>query len=406
VLDLGRQIHLIQPGNIVESTFSVTRGDRYGEFMSTKVATRVALVFGGQSPEHSISCVSARSVLGALVELGYEVLCIGITRAGAWVSVPTGDVAQYDITAHHHPEVAEHGEVIRLVMDAREPGVEIGGKFSPISVLFPVLHGVGGEDGAIQGVCQSMGIPVVGSGVQASAICMNKLTTKELVRAAGIDAGAWFRQVGSATTSAPVVDTFPFPWFVKPVTGGSSIGITRIESPSEYEQACREAFRTSREVIIEQGFIRPRELEVGILVGAAGVEASPVGEIKLKDGFEYYDFKAKYINDGAELIVPASLDPELAGEVQRLAIDVFTLLGCSGYARVDFFLDADRIVFNEINTIPGFTPISMFARMWSNAGVDFSQIVDRLVGLAIADHQGASELITKLNSVRMSAVDS
>jgi D-alanine-D-alanine ligase len=132
-------------------------------------------------------------------------------------------------------------------------------------------------------------------------------------------------------------------------------------------------------VIVEQGLIRPRELEVGILVGEAGVNASPVGEIKVKEDFEYYDFEAKYISDGAELIVPALLEPSVAHEVQQLAIQIFELLGCAGYARIDFFLDGERIVFNEVNTIPGFTPISMFARMWAQAGIDFPRIVDQLV---------------------------
>ena len=345
--------------------------------------TRIALVFGGRGLEHSISCVSAKSVHQALVDLGHEVVCIGITRDGNWVEVSPMEIANYVITAGHHPEVVDHPETIRLVMNAAGPGVEINGKFSAISVVFPVVHGEGGEDGAIQGLCQSLGIPVVGSGVRASANCMNKLTAKELVRAAGIDSGSWFGQKNSQRILEPAADVFPFPWFVKPVTGGSSIGITRIESLAEYEQACREAFLSSSEVIVEQGLNRPRELEVGILVGKAGVEASPVGEIKVKEEFQYYDFDAKYISDGADLIVPALIDPNVAHEVQRLAIRIFDLLGCAGYARIDFFLDDERIVFNEVNTIPGFTPISMFARMWSHAGVDFPRIVDQLVRSAL-----------------------
>lgn len=351
----------------------------YGEAMPFDSGTRIALVFGGRGQEHSISCVSARSVHQALIDLGHEVVCIGITRAGNWVEVQPTEVAGYVITADHYPEVVDRPESIRLVMNASRPGVEINGELTAISVVFPVVHGVGGEDGAIQGLCQSMGIPCVGSGVRASAICMNKLSAKELVRAAGIDSGNWFGLNDSRVIPEPACDTFPFPWFVKPVTGGSSIGISRIESLAEYEPACREAFLSSSEVIVEQGLIRPRELEVGILVGDSGAQASPVGEIKVKDDFEYYDFEAKYISDGAELIVPALLEPIVATEVRQLAIRIFELLGCSGYARIDFFLDGERIVFNEVNTIPGFTPISMFARMWSHAGIDFPRIVDQLV---------------------------
>jgi D-alanine-D-alanine ligase len=363
----------------LESIYNDRRRSGYGEGMPFDPGTHIALVFGGCGEEHSISCVSAKSVLQALADLGHEVVCIGITRGGNWVEVPSAEVASYVITADHHPEVVDRQGTIQLVMNAECPGVEINGEFIAISVVFPVVHGVGGEDGAIQGLCQSMGIPVVGSGVRASAICMNKLSTKELVRAAGIDSGSWFGQKNSPAISAPVTDPFPFPWFVKPVTGGSSIGITRIESLAAYEPACREAFLSSSEVIVEQGLIRPRELEVGILVGEDGVKASPVGEIKIKEDFEYYDFDAKYISDGAELIVPALLQPHVAHEVQQLAIRIFELLGCAGYARIDFFLDGERIVFNEVNTIPGFTPISMFARMWSQAGIGFPHIVNQLV---------------------------
>lgn len=363
----------------LESIHNKGRHAGYGEGMPIDSGTRIALVFGGCGQEHSISCVSAKSVLQALVDLGHEVVCIGITRQGNWVEVQPAEVVGYVITADHYPEVVDRPETIRLVMNSECPGVEINGEFTAISLVFPVVHGVGGEDGAIQGLCQSMGIPVVGSGVRASAICMNKLSAKELVRAAGIDSGSWFGQKDSSAISAPVADPFPFPWFVKPVMGGSSIGITRIESLADYESACREAFLSSSEVIVEQGLIRPRELEVGILVGDTGAVASPVGEIKVKEGFDYYDFEAKYISDGAELIVPALLQPNVEYEVQQLAIRIFELLGCTGYARIDFFLDGERIVFNEVNTIPGFTPISMFARMWSHAGIDFPRIVDQLV---------------------------
>jgi len=362
-----------------ESIDNSKRHAGYGEGMLFDSGTRIALIFGGCGPEHSISCVSAKSVHKALVDLGHEVVCIGITRGGNWVEVPPAEVAGYVITADHYPEVVDRPETIRLVMNAAHPGVEINGEFIAVSVVFPVVHGEGGEDGAIQGLCQSMGIPVVGSGVRASAICMNKLNAKELVRAAGIDSGSWFGQKDSQAIRVPADDAFPLPWFVKPVTGGSSIGITRIESLAEYEMACKEAFLSSNEVIVEQGLIRPRELEVGILVGEAGAQASPVGEIKVKENFEFYDFEAKYISDGAELIVPALLEPEVAHEVQQLAIRIFELLGCAGYARIDFFLDGERIVFNEVNTIPGFTPISMFARMWAHAGIDFPRIVDQLV---------------------------
>ena len=343
----------------------------------------VALVFGGQSPEHAISCLSAQSVLAALAELHYPVVCIGITKKGNWVRISPQEVASYYISADHTPSVSEGGEPIHLVMNSQEPGVEASGVFTPVSTVFPVLHGIGGEDGAIQGVCQSMGIPVVGSGVRASAICMNKSITKGLVRAGGIDAGNWFSQTSTAMPLTPPINPFPFPWFVKPVSGGSSIGISVVSQLQDYRQACEHAFLTCPDVIVEQGLVHPRELEVGVLAGESGVEASPVGEIKVKDEFGFYDFEAKYISDGAELIVPAELDPKLVRKIQSLAIQVFTLLGCAGYARVDFFLDGDRIVFNEINTIPGFTPISMFARMWAHTGVGFPQIVDRLVRAAV-----------------------
>ncbi|MCH9738155.1 MAG: D-alanine--D-alanine ligase [Actinomycetia bacterium] len=346
--------------------------------MPSRIDTHVALVFGGRSPEHSISCLSANSVLAALQELGYSVTCIGITPLGVWVRVPSEEVAAYQISSEFRPEVRCSDQLVRVVMDPGAPGIEINGQFSPISILFPVIHGVDGEDGAIQGLCQIAGIPVVGSGVRASAISANKLTTKELVRAAGIDAGEWFAQYSGAI-SVPSMKPFPFPWFVKPVSGGSSIGISKVDEIDSFETACVVGFRTSSELIIEAGLNRPRELEVGILGENSHVQVSPVGEVKVKDHFEFYDFEAKYISDGAELIVPAQLPDEIAGQIQQLAVRVFTLLGCQGYARVDFFLEGDRIVFNEINTIPGFTSISMFAKMWLESGLRFPQIVDQLV---------------------------
>lgn len=359
----------------------------------------IALIFGGIGPEHGVSCISARSILMALEELDYLVLCLGVTSQGEWVRVPNSRVRDYSIVGSSLPQVQkdpDNGALsVCLSLSTREPGFVIGSEFVTCSVAFPVIHGIGGEDGTIQGLLDSAGIAYVGSGVEASAISMNKVTSKRIAQSVGVEVGEWFsvdsvhsvdsvdsRELSQFTSALNAVG---FPLFVKPTSGGSSAGITLVHKQSELPLALQSATEISTHLIVEKALQSPRELEVAILQTDSGVTASPVGEIRIRSDFEFYDFEAKYIADGAELITPAELDQNISEQIQSTAIKVFQAIGCRDYARVDFFLTEDnRIIFNEINTIPGFTSISMYSRMWESAGLKFDSLVNQLVANASA----------------------
>lgn len=348
--------------------------------------TPIGLIFGGTGPEHGVSCVSARSILLALEALNYPVLCLGVTKQGDWVCVPNSIVRAYAIVDHELPEVVGDFEHVSLSLKSDKPRFIIGSESINCSVAFPVIHGVGGEDGALQGLLETAGISYVGSGVEASAIAMNKVTSKRIAHSVGVDVGNWISVYGDS----PVLNHYEiasvgFPLFVKPVSGGSSAGITLVRSEGEIERAFRAASVISKQLIVEKAHEAPRELEVAVLQTPDKISASPVGEIKIRSDFEFYDFEAKYIADGAELITPADLDNDVSEQIRSTAIQIFQTFGCRDYARVDFFLTSDgRVVFNEINTIPGFTAISMFSRMWESAGIDFNDLVNQLVSNAVA----------------------
>lgn len=346
----------------------------------------VGLIFGGTGPEHGVSCISARSILLALEALNYPVLCLGVTKQGDWVRVPNSIVRAYAIVEHALPEVVGDFEHVSLSLTRDEPGFIIGVERIKCSVAFPVIHGVGGEDGTLQGLLDTAGISYTGSGVEASAIAMNKVTSKRIAHSVGVDVGNWISVNGdSLAPSRSQIVSMGFPLFVKPVSGGSSAGITLVRGEDELAAAFHAASAISQQLIVEKAHKAPRELEVAVLQTHEGVSASPVGEIKIRSDFEFYDFEAKYIADGAELITPADLDSEVSEQIRSTAIEIFETFGCRDYARVDFFLTGDgRVVFNEINTIPGFTAISMFSRMWESAGVDFNDLVNQLVANAVA----------------------
>ena len=356
----------------------------------------IALIFGGIGPEHGVSCISARSILMALEELDYLVLCLGVTSQGEWVRVPNSRVRDYSIVGSSLPQVQkdpDNGALsVCLSLSTREPGFVIGSEFVTCSVAFPVIHGIGGEDGTIQGLLDSAGIAYVGSGVEASAISMNKVTSKRIAQSVGVEVGEWFSvdsvdSVDSRGLSqfTSALNAVGFPLFVKPTSGGSSAGITLVHKQSELPLALQSATEISTHLIVERALQSPRELEVAILQTDSGVTASPVGEIRIRSDFEFYDFEAKYIADGAELITPAELDQNTFEQIQSTAVKLFQAIGCRDYARVDFFLTKDnRIIFNEINTIPGFTSISMYSRMWESAGMKFDSLVNQLVANASA----------------------
>ena len=282
--------------------------------------------------------------------------------------------------------------------DPSASGVLIDGEVHQVDAVFPVLHGPWGEDGTVQGLLELTGLPYVGSGVLASAVCMDKITLKTLLRAAGvrvgdwvgIDAHAWATQrvqvLAAIANLGPVV-------FVKPSRAGSSMGITRVDisdgDTAALERAIEEARRHDPRVIVEAAVNGAREVECGVRQRVDGsVEASVCAEIMVKDGFEFYDFDAKYLADGADLVVPAQLSADVSDAVRALAVRCFTDIGCEGLARVDFFVTEDAILVNELNTMPGFTSISMFPRMWQETGLTYTQLVVDLVEQARARGTG------------------
>jgi D-alanine-D-alanine ligase len=320
----------------------------------------VLVLFGGRSSEHSISCLSASNVTAALRSAGFQVIPVGISRAGAWIFDPAiGDEAL--------PEIPATGQLVDLRF--HPPGLVIDGKFQGFDVVFPVLHGPWGEDGTVQGVFETMQVPAVGSGVLASAIVMDKPTMKTLLVDAGLHVAAW--RVDDR-------QDLQYPVFVKPARAGSSLGISRAGNDAEYHEAIERARMYDPRLIIEQAIDGVREIECGVV----GNRASRCGEVRVTRGF--YDFDAKYAVDGAELIVPADLPAELESRIQQLAHRAYRALGCEGLARVDFFLSSDGEVFvNEVNTMPGFTMSSLFPRMWEATGVDYQELVTSLVNDAL-----------------------
>ncbi len=363
---------------------------------------RVAVVFGGRSAEHAISCVSAGSVLAALDPDRYEVVPVGITRDGGWV-LTDGDLSRLAIDGGTLPEVAT-GTAVSLVGDPAgrglavlEPGQAIG-RLTEVDVVFPVLHGAYGEDGTIQGLLEMSGLPYVGSGVFASAASMDKEFTKKLLAAAGIPQGdhVVLRDAAGAVRADPDLldeaarERLGLPVFVKPARAGSSIGITKVSDWAEFPAAVEAAAAVDPKVIGEAS-VPGREVECGVLARPGGglPEASLPAEIRLRAGTDWYDFAAKYLEDAVDFDVPADLTPAQTRAVQEMSVRAFLAMDCQGLARVDFFLGTDpatgedRLVVNEVNTMPGFTPISMFPRMWAASGVSYPELVDRLVASAL-----------------------
>lgn len=349
---------------------------------------QVAVIYGGRSSEHGVSVVSAAAVLAALDPAKYDVVPVGITPEGAWV-LTEADPAALRISGRRLPEV-EKGPAVVLAGDPTvggmvclDPaaGLRILGR---VDVVFPVLHGRFGEDGTIQGLLELAGVPYVGPGVLASAAGMDKEFTKKLLRAEGIPVGEFVIIRRGQTVSASELAHLGLPVFVKPARAGSSVGITKLTSWADLDEAIATARRHDNKVIVEAG-VAGREVECGVLTDADGAPiASVPAEIRLVRGHDWYDFEAKYLDDACEFDVPANLPPELTQRIQDLACRAFGALDGDGLARVDFFVRPDgSLVVNEINTMPGFTPISMFPRMWAASGIDYPQLVDRLIADAL-----------------------
>lgn len=359
---------------------------------------RVGVLFGGQSSEHEVSLASARSVMSALDPQKYEVVPIGITRQGVWIS--SGDpmaLLRSGIDPESLPRLASvlatdpRGEGRAEIMPVSSNSDAAPGK--PLDVVFPVLHGPRGEDGSVQGTLEILapGVPYVGAGVLGSAVGMDKDAMKRLFIASGLPVppyicvtySQWKRDPAQAQRLAE--QKLVYPMFAKPANMGSSVGISKIHSPQEFAAAVDAAARYDRRVIIEQG-LEAREFECAVL-GNDDPQASVVGEVV--PGNEFYDYRAKYIDNNSELIVPARLPARLSEEIRRLSLLAFKAIDAAGMARVDFFVERDlsRVWLNEINTIPGFTRISMYPKLWEASGLAYSQLIDRLIELAIERHE-------------------
>jgi D-alanine-D-alanine ligase len=344
--------------------------------------TRVVLLFGGRSGEHSISAATAAGVMKAIDRDKYDVVPVGITREGQWVLAP-GDAARFELTAGRLPEVTEEsGKAMVGLSDV-----------SDVDVVFPLLHGPFGEDGTIQGLLELADVRYVGCGVLASAVGMDKHYMKLVFAGHGLPVGPYVVvpprewEQREAEVIKRISDELTFPVFVKPARAGSSLGVTRVDDVSGLADAIEDARFHDPKVLVEQG-IEGREIECAVLGGRAGAppRASVPGEIVVDhEAADFYDFEAKYLPDSpARTQAPADLPVEVAERVRDLAVKAFEAIGGEGLARVDVFVTPEgEVVLNEINTMPGFTPISMYAKMWEASGLSYTELVDELIQLAL-----------------------
>ncbi|MBA2465940.1 MAG: D-alanine--D-alanine ligase [Nocardioidaceae bacterium] len=364
---------------------------------------RIAVVFGGRSDEHAISCATAGSVLQALDTDRYDVIPVGITHDGRWV-LESGDASRLAITSGRKlPEVDDGGATVSLAnaeatseLLVHEPG-SVPRTLGEVDIVFPVLHGPWGEDGTTQGLLEMAGVRYVGAGVLASAVGMDKHYMKIVLQAQRlpvlpytvITPRLWEVDRPACEES---VSSLGYPVFVKPCRGGSSIGITKVHDSSRLDAAVEEARLHDPKVLVESVAEGGQEVECGVIqgFGTNPPATSVVAAIRITGDHEFYDFAAKYLpEENTELTVPADLSEAVSERVREMSARAFDALGCEGLARVDFFLmPDDRVVINEINTMPGFTPSSMFPRMWAATGLDYPALVDRLIQLALQRDTG------------------
>ena len=354
--------------------------------MNKSAKLSLAVIFGGVSSEHEVSRMSVTSILENLSNERYEVHMVGITKEGRWLlytgpveDILSGAWEQGPVTpAFLSPDPSVHGLV--ALRDGKAETIHV-------DVIFPALHGKNGEDGTIQGLFQLSGIPYVGCDTESSAICMDKAVTHSLLSSADIEQAhyLWFYadrfDVAPDTIKNKIQARLDFPVFVKPSNAGSSVGVSKVERFEDLDQAIRKAAREDKKVVVEEG-ITGQEVEVAVL-GNRDCDASLVGEIGASA--QFYDYDDKYINGTSQLYIPARIPEEVSEKIRQTAVRAYRLLGCSGLARVDFFVTAgdNRVILNEINTLPGFTSISMYPKLWMAMGLSYGELLDKLIELAL-----------------------
>ncbi|KNC95360.1 D-alanine--D-alanine ligase [Trabulsiella odontotermitis] len=360
---------------------------------------RVGIVFGGKSAEHEVSLQSAKNIVEAIDKTKFDVTLLGIDKQGQW---HINDASNYLLNAQDPAHIALRPSDVTL---AQIPGkaaqqlidADNGQPLPAIDVIFPIVHGTQGEDGSLQGMLRMANLPYVGSDVLGSAACMDKDVTKRLLRDAGLAIAPFItltRANRERIRFADVEAQLGLPLFVKPANQGSSVGVSKVTSEAQYHQAVALAFEFDHKVVVEQG-IKGREIECAVL-GNDFPQASTCGEIVLNS--EFYAYDTKYIDDnGAKVVIPAAIAPDVNDKIRDIAVKAYQTLGCSGMARVDVFLTADNdVIINEINTLPGFTNISMYPKLWQASGLDYTSLITRLIELALERHQADSALKTSM----------
>lgn len=357
----------------------------------------VAILFGGQSSEHEVSLQSARNVINAIDRGIHELTLIGIDKSGRWLRF---DESDYLLNASDPAKISlsTSGKLLSLLpgsVSGQFVEVESGLELPRLDVVFPLIHGAFGEDGSVQGLLRLLAIPFVGPDVLASAACMDKDVTKRLLRDAGI-AVAPFVVVGrgQSVDYGAVVAQLGLPLFVKPASQGSSVGVSKVTDEAGYAAALALAFEYDHKVLIEKGIVG-REVECAVL-GNREPQVSVCGEVIAND--EFYAYDTKYLNgDQARIAIPAEMAAQISDEVREVALRAYQVLGCMGLARVDFFVtEARDIIINEVNTIPGFTSISMYPKLWQASGLSYAQLIDRLILLALERNEEAQLLKTEI----------
>jgi D-alanine-D-alanine ligase len=360
---------------------------------------RVGVIFGGRSGEHEVSLRSAESIINAIDKTRYEVVPIGITQEGRWLVAGEAKalLPAAVMSARLQEDVAIIGDPTKRGL-VRLNGAEPGPALEPLDVVFPVLHGTYGEDGTIQGLLEMAGVPYVGCGVLASASAMDKIVMKQLLAYAGLRVceyewllrSAW--EADSRAVGERIIARLGYPVFVKPANLGSSVGISKATNESEFSDAVADAARYDRRIIVEKA-VMGREVEVSVIGNEEPVASVP-GEVIA--GREFYDYQDKYVDDRARIIIPADLPGPVVEQLKRDAVTAFKAIDGSGLARVDFFVEegTDAVITNEINTMPGFTSISMFPKLWEASGVSYSELIDRLIMLAVERHRDRARNLT------------